>query len=139
MYVMLIELLVYVLLILIQMIMNKKFSTLVAGLFLAGTLPVGAIHTANGEVPYRTDLVKSAVSSYHCNGVNSIDETKWYQLVVSEEGDKKGEQANHVDGTGANMTVLTMERDYTTGNLTLTVKKNRRSSIDSFFMEDHNG
>ena len=132
--------------------MNKKFSTLVAGLFLAGTLPVGAIHTAptwsqhtsaihtaNGEVPYRTDLVKSAVSSYHCNGVNSIDETKWYQLVVSEEGDKKGEQANHVDGTGANMTVLTMERDYTTGNLTLTVKKNRRSSIDSFFMEDHNG
>ncbi|WP_390435273.1 hypothetical protein [Parabacteroides merdae] len=55
--------------------MNKKFSTLVAGLFLAGTLPVGAIHTENGEVPYRTDLVKSAVSSYHCNGVNSIDET----------------------------------------------------------------
>ena len=105
--------------------MNKKFSTLVAGLFLAGTLPVGAMihHTANGEVPYRTDLVKSAVSSYHCNGVNSIDETKWYQLVVSEEGDKEGEQANHVDGTGANMTVLTMERDYTTGNLTLTVKK----------------
>ena len=52
------------------MIMNKKFSTLVAGLFLAGTLPVGAMihHTANGEVPYRTDLVKSAVSSYHCNG-----------------------------------------------------------------------
>ena len=110
---MLIELLVYVLLILIQMIMNKKFSTLVAGLFLAGTLPVGAMihHTANGEVPYRTDLVKSAVSSYHCNGVNSIDETKWYQLVVSEEGDKEDEQANHVDGTGANMTVLTMERD----------------------------
>ena len=105
--------------------MNKKFSTLVAGLFLAGTLPVGAMihHTANGEVLYRTDLVKSAVSSYHCNGVNSIDETKWYQLVVSEEGDKEGEQANHVDGTGANMTVLTMERDYTTGNLTLTVKK----------------
>ena len=129
MYVMLIELLVYVLLILIQMIMNKKFSTLVAGLFLAGTLPVGAIHTENGEVPYRTDLVKSAVSSYHCNGVNSIDETKWYQLVVSEEGDKEGEQANHVDGIGANMTVLTMERDYTTGNLTLTVKKIEEAAL----------
>lgn len=126
---MLIELLVYVLLILIQMIMNKKFSTLVAGLFLAGTLPVGAIHTENGEVPYRTDLVKSAVSSYHCNGVNSIDETKWYQLVVSEEGDKEGEQANHVDGIGANMTVLTMERDYTTGNLTLTVKKIEEAAL----------
>ena len=109
--------------------MNKKFSTLVAGLFLAGTLPVGAIHTANGEVPYRTDLVKSAVSSYHCNGVNSIDETKWYQLVVSEEGDKEDEQANHVDGTGANMTVLTMERDYTTGNLTLTVKKIEEAAL----------
>ena len=129
MYVMLIELLVYVLLILIQLIMNKKFSTLVAGLFLAGTLPVGAIHTENGEVPYRTDLVKSAVSSYHCNGVNSIDETKWYQLVVSEEGDKEGEQANHVDGIGANMTVLTMERDYTTGNLTLTVKKIEEAAL----------
>ena len=126
---MLIELLVYVLLILIQMIMNKKFSTLVAGLFLAGTLPVGAIHAENGEVPYRTDLVKSAVSSYHCNGVNSIDETKWYQLVVSEEGDKEGEQANHVDGIGANMTVLTMERDYTTGNLTLTVKKIEEAAL----------
>lgn len=109
--------------------MNKKFSTLVAGLFLAGTLPVGAIHTENGEVPYRTDLVKSAVSSYHCNGVNSIDETKWYQLVVSEEGDKEGEQANHVDGIGAYMTVLTMERDYTTGNLTLTVKKIEEAAL----------
>ena len=120
--------------------MNKKFSTLVAGLFLAGTLPVGAMthHTSNGEVPYRTDLVKSAVSSYHCNGVNSIDDTKWYQLVVSEEGDGENENGR-VDGVGANMTVLTMERDYTTGNLTLTVKKNRRCSIDSFFMEDHNG
>ena len=104
--------------------MNKKFSTLVAGLFLAGTLPVGAMthHTSNGEVPYRTDLVKSAVFSYHCNGVNSIDDTKWYQLVVSEEGDGKNENGR-VDGVGANMTVLTMERDYTTGNLTLTVKK----------------
>ena len=104
--------------------MNKKFSTLVAGLFLAGTLPVGAMthHTSNGEVPYRTDLVKSAVISYHCNGVNSIDDTKWYQLVVSEEGDGKNENGR-VDGVGANMTVLTMERDYTTGNLTLTVKK----------------
>ena len=111
--------------------MNKKFSTLVAGLFLAGTLPVGAMiqHTTNGEVLYRTDLVKSAVSSYHCNGVNSIDETKWYQLVVSEEGDKEDEQANHVDGTGANMTVLTMERDYTTGNLTLTVKKIEEAAL----------
>ena len=111
--------------------MNKKFSTLVAGLFLAGTLPVGAMiqHTTNGEVLYRTDLVKSAVSSYHCNGVNSIDETKWYQLVVSEEGDKEGEQRSHVDGAGANMTVLTMERDYTTGNLTLTVKKIEEAAL----------
>ena len=73
--------------------MNKKFSTLVAGLFLAGTLPVGAMiqHTTNGEVLYRTDLVKSAVSSYHCNGVNSIDETKWYnpQIQISAESGTK--------------------------------------------------
>ena len=44
MYVMLIELLVYVLLILIQMIMNKKFSTLV------GCLAFGTAFSAVAQV-----------------------------------------------------------------------------------------
>ncbi len=99
--------------------MNKKFSTLVAGLLLAGTLPVGALpHNSNGEVPYRTDLVKSAVTSYHCNGVKSIDGTLWYQLTVSNLKDKDNQ-----DVVGAGMKVLTMERDYSTGELTLKVVK----------------
>lgn len=49
MYVMLIELLVYVLLILIQMIMNKKFSTLVAGLALCTAFTANA-KVENGKV-----------------------------------------------------------------------------------------
>ena len=53
-------------------------------------------------------------------------------LLSSEEGDGKNENGR-VDGVGANMTVLTMERDYTTGNLTLTVKKIEDAAIDSFF------
>ena len=104
--------------------MNKKFSTLAASLLVAGTLPVGAIqHSNNGEVPYRTDIVKSAVTSYHCNGVKSIDGGLWYQLVVSEGKEQEGDGTQgSTDRIGAQMKVLTMERDYMTGNLTLVAK-----------------
>ena len=44
---MLIELLVYVLLILIQMIMNKKFSTLVAGLAMISAVASAQITIIN--------------------------------------------------------------------------------------------
>lgn len=45
-----------------QKIMNKKFSTLVAGILLAGSFPILAqnAHLENGEVTYRSQFVKSA-------------------------------------------------------------------------------
>ena len=94
--------------------MNKKFSTLVAGLFVAGMMPVGAMvhHTNNGEVPYRTDMVKSAVSPLDVNGVKAINEGLWYQLAV-----------NTVEDAGSDQMVLTMERNYSTGELTLKAVK----------------
>lgn len=94
--------------------MNKKFSTLVAGLFVAGMMPVGAMvhHTNNGEVPYRTDMVKSAVSPLDVNGVKAISEGLWYQLAV-----------NTVEDDGSDQMVLTMERNYSTGELTLKAVK----------------
>lgn len=94
--------------------MNKKFSTLVAGLFVAGMMPVGAMvhHTTNGEVPYRTDMVKSAVSPLDVNGVKAISEGLWYQLAV-----------NKVEDDGSDQMVLTMERNYSTGELTLKAVK----------------
>lgn len=109
--------------------MNKKFSTLVAGFLAAGMIPVGAMahHTNNGEVPYRTDMVKSAVSSYHCNQIKTIDGGLWYQLVVTEapgtDGDNTGTKK------GANTKVLTMERDYSTGHLTLKAVKFEEAAL----------
>lgn len=99
--------------------MNKKFSTLVAGLLLAVTGGVTAQnnHAANGEIPYRTDKVMSAVTSEHCNDVFEIDGNKWYQLVVNEG------KAEDRSPLGSETTVLTMERDYDTGHLYLVVKK----------------
>lgn len=112
--------------------MNKKFSTLVAGLFVAGMMPVGAMahHTTNGEVPYRTDMVKSAVSSYHCNGVKTIDGGLWYQLVVSEGEEQAGDGTpGSTDRIGSEMKVLTMERDYKTGHLTLKAVKIEKAAL----------
>ena len=59
--------------------MNKKFSTLMAGFLLAATVGVNAQqnHAGNGEIPYRTDMVKSAVTSIHCDGVNKIESDSW--------------------------------------------------------------
>ena len=52
--------------------MNKKFSTLMAGALLATSMGVTAQndHTGFGEIPYRSELVKSAVTSFHCNRGN---------------------------------------------------------------------
>ena len=113
--------------------MNKKFSTLVAGFLAAGMIPVGAMaqhYTNNGEVPYRTDMVKSAVSSYHCNGVKAIDGGLWYQLVVSEGEEQAGDGTpGSTDRIGADMKVLTMERDYKTGHLTLKAVKIEKAAL----------
>ena len=111
--------------------MNKKFSTLVAGLFVAGMMPVGAMvhHTNNGEVPYRTDMVKSAVSSYHCNGVKAIDGGLWYQLVVEEATGTDSDASSPTAKIGANTKVLTMERNYMTGELTLKAVKFEEAAL----------
>ena len=112
--------------------MNKKFSTLVAGFLAAGMIPVGAMaqhHTNNGEVPYRTDMVKSAVSSYHCNGVKAIDGGLWYQLVVEEATGTDSDASSPTAKIGANTKVLTMERNYMTGELTLKAVKFEEAAL----------
>ena len=98
--------------------MNKKFSTLMAGFMLAAVgVTAQQNHVGNGEIPYRTDMVKSAVTSVHCDGVNKIESDKWYQLVI-----KHGMDAEKDTPLGSATTVLTMERDYSTGALHLEAK-----------------
>ena len=117
MYVMLIELLVYVLLILIQMIMNKKFSTLVGCLAFGTAFSAVAqvsnfpVSNAYGQVTpcatgltYRSFGTKSNATLG--SEVNKIEADKWYQLRVDgEEGEK----------------VLIQERDFKTGEITLRI------------------
>ena len=94
--------------------MNKKFSTLVAGLLLASSLPGVAqlAHFDRGEIDYRSQVVKSASLDQGFFKVNKIEDSKYYQLVVNSEG----LEANDLTY------VLTMERDYSTGHLYLAVK-----------------
>ena len=116
MYVMLIELLVYVLLILIQMIMNKKFSTLVGCLAFGTAFSAVAqvsnfpVSNAYGQVTpcatgltYRSFGTKSNVTLG--SEVNKIEADKWYQLRVGEEKNQ----------------VLIQERDFKTGEVTLRI------------------
>ena len=112
---MLIELLVYVLLILIQMIMNKKFSTLV------GCLAFGTAFSAVAQVNFPVGDAYEQVTpcatglTYRSFGtknnatlgseVNKIEADKWYQLRVGEEKNQ----------------VLIQERDFQTGEVTLRI------------------
>ena len=116
MYVMLIELLVYVLLILIQMIMNKKFSTLVGCLAFGTAFSAVAqvsnfpVSNAYGQVtPCATGLTYRSfgTNSNAALGseVNKIEADKWYQLRVGEEKNQ----------------VLIQERDFKTGEVTLRI------------------
>ena len=76
---------------LILFIMNKKFSTLMAAALLAGSFPVvaqnahpnGLMGNANGEIPYRSQFVKSASLDQGLFGVKNIESDKWYQLTVN--------------------------------------------------------
>ena len=116
MYVMLIELLVYVLLILIKMIMNKKFSTLV-GCLAFGTAFSAVAQVSNFPVSNAYGQVTPCVTglTYRSFGtksnatlgseVNKIEADKWYQLRVGE---------------GKNQ-VLIQERDFKTGEVTLRI------------------
>ena len=113
---MLIELLVYVLLILIQMIMNKKFSTLVGCLAFGTAFSAVAqvsnfpVSNAYGQVtPCATGLTYRSfgTNSNAALGseVNKIEADKWYQLRVGEEKNQ----------------VLIQERDFKTGEVTLRI------------------
>ncbi|HIX21508.1 MAG TPA: hypothetical protein H9984_04025 [Candidatus Parabacteroides faecavium] len=95
--------------------MNKKFSTLMAAALLAGSFPVVAqnAHSGNGEIPYRSQFVKSASLDQGIFGVKNIESDKWYQLTVNMGDDAAANSVTYV---------LTQERDYSTGRLYLAVK-----------------
>ena len=97
--------------------MNKKFSTLMAAALLAGSFPVAAqyAHKTDGEIPYRSQFVKSASLDAGIFGVKNMEEGKWYQLAVNMDG-------NDADAAWKQTYVLTQERDYSTGELYLAVK-----------------
>ena len=97
--------------------MNKKFSTLMALALLAGSFPVAAqyAHNGKGEIPYRSQFVKSASLDAGIFGVKNMEEGKWYQLAVNMDG-------NDNNAAWKQTYVLTQERDYSTGELYLAVK-----------------
>ena len=107
--------------------MNKKFSTLMALALLAGSLPVAAQYCPqDGEVPYRTRMVKSAKLDNYFKDVYKINENYWYQLQVdprtleTKEGNSLVDVAEGEEGWLEY--VLTVERDYSTGKLYLTAR-----------------
>ena len=106
--------------------MNKNFSTLMALALLAGSLPVAAQNAhpnglmgANGEIPYRSQFVKSASLDEGFYKVNNIESDKWYQLVVNMPN---SDDTRCKAKAGEITYVLTQERDYSTGKLYLAVK-----------------
>lgn len=107
--------------------MKKKFSTLIAGLFVAGLFPVVtfAHHGGNGlslksEIPYRTQATVSDAFDlvYNDYGVSKIDPEKWYQLEVSDDGILSTKSVGSKDAF-----VLVQLRNYETGELYLKVAK----------------
>ena len=100
--------------------MNKKFSTLMALALLAGSFPVAAqFCTVNGEVPYRTRLVKAAALDSTFREVKKINQEYYYQLQVDPAS--LGEK----DGTY----VLVAERDYSTGKIYLTAQEITKATL----------
>ena len=107
--------------------MNKKFSTLMALALLAGSLPVAAQYCPqDGEVPYRTRMVKSAKLDNYFKDVYEINENYWYQLQVDPRTleTKNGKVFSNAKEDSENWKeyVLTVERDYSTGKLYLTAR-----------------
>ena len=98
--------------------MNKKFSTLMALALLAGSFPVAAqFCTVNGEVPYRTRLVKAAELDATFQDVKQINENYYYQLQVDPKSFGQTKAA-----TSGKTYVLSAERDYSTGKIYLTAQ-----------------
>ena len=104
--------------------MNKKVLTLCAGFLLAGSLTAVAQYCPqNGEVDYRTRLVKAAELDGYFKDVNKINPEYYYQLEVNPaclatDPTQAGEAGQQPEGTY----VLTAERDYSTGKIYLTAQ-----------------
>ena len=92
--------------------MNKKVLTLSAALLLAGSLTaVAQTVNSDGEITYRSRVVKSATLDEAISDVTTINPDYYYQLEVSDTEDEL------VEGL-----VLSADRDYATGKVYLTVK-----------------
>ena len=106
--------------------MNKKVLTLCAGFLLAGSLTATAqVCPQNGEFPYRSREVKSAMLDETLQDVTKINQEYYYQLQVNPEslGFTKG--TAEFDGEY----VLTAERDYSTGKIYLTAQKSNNATL----------
>ena len=102
--------------------MNKKVLTLCAGFMLAGSLTATAqVCETNGEFPYRSREVKSAMFDNFLKDVKAINQEYYYQLQVNT-GNLKGAVAN-------DEYVLTAERDYSTGKIYLTAQKSNEATM----------
>ena len=102
--------------------MNKKVLTLCAGFLLAGSLTAAAqVCPQNGEFPYRSRMVKSAMLDVTLQDVNKINQEYYYQLQVNPESLK----LTDADGEF----VLTAERDYSTGKIYLTAQKSNNATL----------
>ena len=102
--------------------MNKKVLTLCAGFLLAGSLTAAAqVCPKDGEFPYRTRMVKSAMLDKTLQEVKKINQEYYYQLQVDPES------LLGVGGKGE--FVLTAERDYSTGKIYLTAQKSNNATL----------
>ena len=106
--------------------MNKKVLTLCAGFLLAGSLTAVAQYCPqNGEVDYRTRLVKAAALDATFQDVKKINQEYYYQLEVDPLTLGWSEQ-NKED---APTFVLVVERDYSTGKLYLTAQDVTKATL----------
>ena len=102
--------------------MNKKVLTLCAGFLLAGSLTATAqVCETNGEFPYRSREVKSAMFDNFLKDVKAINQEYYYQLQVNP-GNLNGAAAT-------DEYVLTAERDYSTGKIYLTAQKSNEATM----------
>ena len=102
--------------------MNKKVLTLCAGFLLAGSLTAAAQVCPNdGEFPYRTRMVKSAMLDETLQEVKKINQEYYYQLQVNPE--------SLLGKGGTGEFVLTAERDYSTGKIYLTAQKSNNATL----------
>ena len=101
--------------------MNKKVLTLCAGFLLAGSLTAVAQYCPqNGEVDYRTRLVKAAELDATFQDVKKINQKYYYQLEVNPASLASSQKG---DVTPKGTFVLTAERDYSTGKIYLTAQR----------------